>query len=295
MQMAVDSIQLSPHPSIDDSVIQYSDRQHAPPLPETDKVYIAPHRHDATGHYFDLSNVVNSSNNIKEVRSIYILVHYNLTKKDFYNLMHDETDLLVSLAPSESPSESTTPSFMSTVHPIKRDLKINDDDYIDVDSTGQSLSYDWFLYDVTMLLGDSVDKGIRVSNENFAIINSGIMIELGKDEVSTVDRVSIQRHPILFLQQIVRNKRSIDCTENLSFCCRQPFYVNFTTMGKHIDNAHIQANTLGRLFRSRMDTKPAYSHSLFPMDQIPEPFQKDLFYSRRKSLSIIQAVFSGST
>ncbi|KAH9422402.1 hypothetical protein DERP_003078 [Dermatophagoides pteronyssinus] len=28
-----------------------------------------------------------------------------------------------------------------------------------------------------------------------------------------------------------RVKRSVDCTDKISFCCRQPFYVNFTTIG----------------------------------------------------------------
>nr|XP_027202078.1 putative uncharacterized protein DDB_G0282499 [Dermatophagoides pteronyssinus] len=94
-------------------------------------------------------------------------------------------------------------------------------------------------YDVTNLLlnnnnnnnnnvvdsGDSDDNNrirmsllydmIRIYNENFDIKSSFIKVEMTNVNNNKAQRV----------------KRSVDCTDKISFCCRQPFYVNFTTIG----------------------------------------------------------------
>lgn len=138
---------------------------------DVDKVFVLPLRSDFKSPTFDLSTV-DTSGHAKVIKSIYILVHYNLTEY-YYRLMHDDTDLFITSEPSEENDISRKFEILSTVSPMKQSH-----DNIDFDTAH------WYQYDVTTLLSDYTGKMIRIHNENFDILNSVIVIEMSNNKVS---------------------------------------------------------------------------------------------------------------
>ncbi|KAI2805392.1 hypothetical protein BLOT_004388, partial [Blomia tropicalis] len=160
------------------------------------KAFILPSLKDSSSPVFDLSTV-NLSDETKTIKAITILVKYNLTEYYYHKLLNDDSDLFVSLQPTE---ENDIERNLETMSLVSASNRPNSD-----------FLANWYQYDVTHLLNDYTGKLVRIHND-FEITSSVIMIEIvnGKN---------------------TRTKRSIDCTETVSFCCRQPFYVNFTTIG----------------------------------------------------------------
>jgi len=73
----------------------------------------------------------------------------------------------------------------------------------------------WIQYDLTDIIKPEVintNKLVSFDSESFDMKDSFITVEHNYNNV-------------------VRSRRSIDCTANSSSCCRESFYVNFTTIG----------------------------------------------------------------
>lgn len=169
---------------------------------EVDKVFILPTRRDQR-NLFDLSTV-DTAGGSKKIKSIYILVNFNLTEYYYGTLMHNDKDLLITSQPTET-SENDISQQMGirfTTSPLKKGHTRTEQNFD---------SAHWFQYDVTSELSD-FSGHIQIGNDNFEINSSVIVLEMTNHKVT-------------------RAKRSIDCTDRVSFCCRQPFYVNFTTIG----------------------------------------------------------------
>lgn len=135
---------------------------------EVDKVFILPTRREQR-NFFDLSTV-DTAGGSKMIKSIYILVNFNLTEYYYGTLMHDDTDLHITSQATEG-SENDISQQMGipfTASPLKKSHAKNEQNF---DSSH------WFQYDVTSHLSD-FSGYIQISNDNFEINSSVIVLEM---------------------------------------------------------------------------------------------------------------------
>ncbi|KAH9394322.1 hypothetical protein TYRP_004373 [Tyrophagus putrescentiae] len=140
---------------------------------EVDKVFILPTRRDRR-NLFDLSTV-DTAGGSKKIKSIYILVNFNLTEYYYGTLMHNDKDLLITSQPTET-SENDISQQMGirfTTSPLKKGHTRTEQNFD---------SAHWFQYDVTSELSD-FSGHIQIGNDNFEINSSVIVLEMTNHKV----------------------------------------------------------------------------------------------------------------
>ncbi len=140
---------------------------------EVDKVFILPTRRDQR-NLFDLSTV-DTAGGSKKIKSIYILVNFNLTEYYYGTLMHNDKDLLITSQPTET-SENDISQQMGirfTTSPLKKGHTRTEQNFD---------SAHWFQYDVTSELSD-FSGHIQIGNDNFEINSSVIVLEMTNHKV----------------------------------------------------------------------------------------------------------------
>lgn len=138
---------------------------------EVDKVFILPTRQK---NFFDLSTV-DTAGGSKVIKSIYILVNFNLTEYYYGALTHDETDLRITSQSSEG-SENDISQQMGTPFTASPLKKGNAKSQQNFDSA------QWFQYDLTSQLSD-FSGYIKISNDNYEINSSVIVLEMTNHKV----------------------------------------------------------------------------------------------------------------
>lgn len=134
------------------------------------KAFILPSLKDSSSPVFDLSTV-NLSDETKTIKAITILVKYNLTEYYYHKLLNDDSDLFVSLQPTE---ENDIERNLETMSLVSASNRPNSD-----------FLANWYQYDVTHLLNDYTGKLVRIHND-FEITSSVIMIEIVNGKVSNI-------------------------------------------------------------------------------------------------------------
>lgn len=143
------------------------------PAEEVDKVFILPTRREQK-NLFDLSTV-DTAGGSKKIKSIYILVNFNLTDYYYGTLMHDDTDLLITSLSAET-SENDINQQMGirfTTSPLKKGHTKTEQNFE---------SAHWLQYDVTSELSD-FSGHIQIGNDNFEMISSVIVLEMTSHKV----------------------------------------------------------------------------------------------------------------
>lgn len=140
---------------------------------EVDKVFILPTRREQK-NFFDLSTV-DTAGGSKVIKSIYILVNYNLTEYYYGTLMHDDTDLHINSQLTESSENdiSRQVGIPFTASPLRKGHDKSEQNFD---------SAHWFQYDVTSQLSD-FSGYIQISNDNFEINSSVIVLEMTNHKV----------------------------------------------------------------------------------------------------------------
>ncbi|XP_075586595.1 uncharacterized protein LOC124500482 isoform X1 [Dermatophagoides farinae] len=220
-------------------------------------VYILPkhyHYYQLKSPIFDLQSIIQqSSNDNLMIKSIIILVKYKISDQSLSSPLLDLSISSVSglielkrnavLHSSANKNVDDNFDLITIASPTSR-LMAETTTEQQNEEQSSTMTYE---YDVTNLLllnnsqndendngdnrrldgGQNVSNGrlsssssspldmIRIYNENFEIQSSFIKIAM----------TNVNNNKLL------RAKRSVDCTDKVSFCCRQPFYVNFTTIG----------------------------------------------------------------
>lgn len=153
-----------------DQIRDNSQGMQEPDLSEDiDRVFIMPTDPNIKSPVFDLSSM-EKSKETKLIKSIKIMVEYNLTEY-YYKTLHDDTNLMIASAPGDGNIQNGF-SLLNSVKPVKQSHE-----------NIESNSAHWFAYDATTILSDYNDK-IRIYNENFDISSSLIVIEMINNKVS---------------------------------------------------------------------------------------------------------------